>query len=377
MVERVIRFVSQNTGMIFSKNNPGRQRRWAEWLDSNFDLAALQEVWTDKVADRLVRNLDERPIVHSRNGKTMLRSSGLVTLSWQNDIATRRFEAFNRQANVDRLGRKGVALTELALGTRGAVLQLYNTHLQARSSVRDIDNVAVGRLVTLRQLFEMAKWVVATRRPEMPAVICGDFNLDGEMIEPIDIDLITGERRLPRDRGRRGLKARFWNSVANDQGPILEASLRQEVPRDYLRSRTFGPEVVSKTLYQIIVDVMRVLGFTDAWGEDSSNRCYTTKLGRRDADSENDFRIRIGVMAAEDPASSGLFAVDSPAIAPNAARLDYVFYAPGDGSGGCVMRPPELRRTFIPDPRDAALPVFRRRWLSDHVGLAANLRFAD
>jgi hypothetical protein len=322
---------------------------------------------------QLVDRLDPEPNVHDRNAGTNIASSGLATLVWRRSIAGKRWLRFNRQAGWDRWAKKGVILTEVALGPGQGALQIYNTHLNAARDRRRLD-YREERLVTVRQCFELAKFVVATRRPEAPAIVCGDLNLDGENDSRFSVAEILS------DGHRRGLPPRFWDGFDRRQGAIVQQSLTHAVPADYARSGRFGERVSTKTQYQLLVDLFRVLGFSDAWGENNRNKCYTTKLGPRDGEKRapgiRDFKIRMPILATPDPTDSR-FAQDSPLAAPAAKRLDYVFSAPGDGTGSTTMTVGSMRRTYIPKPgQDPGLRATELKWLSDHVGLCCRLVFS-
>ena len=340
------RFLTQNTAMIASNRRGGRPGEWSPYIEPNFDIACLQEVWTNRVTRRLFRGFATEPFLHQRNGGTMFRSAGLATLNWKTPIVRRRWKRFTRQVNLDRIAGKGVILTELDIGL-DAPLQIYNTHFNAarsfprrggsvrldgpgRTPVRDPVYVA-ERLVTARQLFELAKYIAATRRPESPAIVCGDLNLDGESPVIFPVGQILGTEPAIRDGARRGLRSRFWESITSPWDQRLRLALTNEVPTGFRAPADFGDAVEAKTQYQLIVDVMRVLGFSDGWGENNRNRCYTTKLGKRGKDTVNDTRIRLGVMASPDESSGFVFANDSRLVAPHAYRLDYLFTSKGEG----------------------------------------------
>ncbi len=367
-----LELLTQNTQMIATRkgDKPGQ---WAAYLAQGFDIACVQEAFTDRAVRRLADALSPKPAVHEKNGGTNVTSSGLATLVWQGSISGRRWLRFTRQAGWDRWACKGVLLTEVALGPGKGLLQVYNTHLNAARDRPRLD-YEEERLVTVRQCFELAKFVVATRRPEAPAIVCGDFNLDGENDTPFSV------ARILSDSARRGLPARFWDGFDRGQGPVVRKALTHAVPADHARSRRFGAAVETKTQLRLLVDLFRVLGFEDAWGEGRRKRCYTTKLGPRDGEKkppgERDFRLRMPIIATPDPRDRR-FALDSPLAAPAAKRLDYVFHAAGDGRGPAVMSIGRMRRTYVPEPgQDPGLPATDLQWMSDHVGLSCRLVFA-
>ena len=367
-----LEFLTQNTRMIAMRKGH-RPRHWAGYLGQGFDIACVQEAFTQRAVRLLVDELSPKPAVHEKNGGTIITSSGLATLAWQGSITGRRWLRFTRQAGWDRGAKKGVLLTEIDLGAGRGLLQVYNTHLNAARDRPRLD-YEEERLVTVRQCFELAKFVVATRRPEAAAIVCGDFNLDGENDTPFSIDKIL------RDGGRRGLPDRFWSGFDRGQGPVVRQGLTHAVPAGYARSGRFGAPVATKTQYRLLLDLFRVLGFQDAWGERNRRKCYTTKLGPREGEKAppglRDFRLRMPIMATPDPRDRR-FALDSPLAAPAAKRLDYVFVAPGDGRGAAVMSVGAVRRTYVPEPgQPAGLPATRLQWLSDHVGLACRLVFS-
>lgn len=367
-----LELLTQNTKMIATRKGD-KPRDWAGYIADNFDVACLQEAFTDRAVRRLVDCLDPKPTVHDKNAGTNIASSGLATLVWRRSISGRRWLRFTRQAGWDRWAKKGVILTEVDLGPGQGMLQIYNTHLNAARDRRRL-GYQEERLVTVRQCFELAKFVVATRKPEAAGIVCGDFNLDGENDTRFSIAEILS------DGHRRGLPSRFWDGFERGQGAIVQRSLTRTVPVDYARSGRFGDPASTKTQYQLLADLFRVLGFRDAWGEDNRNKCYTTKLGRRDGEKEapgiRDFKIRMPILATPDP-RDGRFAQDSPLVAPAAKRLDYVFYAPGDGTGPTAMSVGSMRRTYVPEPgQSPGLRATELDWLSDHVGLSCRLVFS-
>lgn len=375
MSDLQLKFLTQNTAMIGRKRRGKRPGEWANYIEKNFDLACLQEVWTNRTVRRLRRKFDDAPSMHDKNTATMIRSSGLTSLVWNEKIVRKSWHRYRRQAGWDRFARKGVILTEISLGIGSSTLQVYNTHLNAARANRDRTNYVEERLITVRQLFELGRFIAKTKKPESPAIVCGDLNLDGEAESLFPVDLILGYEGASRDRIRRGLKDKFWRNVANGQGEALKKSLTNEVPADYSTRRSFGLSVTEKTQYQIIRDMFIVLGFRDAWGENNINNCYTTKLGPRDNEHFSKWRLRQAVMANPDPKSENVFATDSIFVAPSAKRLDYLFFSSGNGCGGCTLNISDVRRTYIPRPDQEGIPAYNLKWMSDHVGLACQLNF--
>ena len=377
MPELQLSFLSQNTGLIGKKRRRRykRPREWADYIEQNFDLAYLQEVWTNRTVRRLRKEFKHSPSIHDKNAVAMFRSSGLATLVWDKTIVNKYWEKYIRQASADRLAKKGAILTEINLGIGSSTLQIYNTHMNAARPNRARTNYVEERLITVRQLFELGKFIIRTRKPGNPAIVCGDLNLDGEAENLFPIDLILGNKGVSRDRIRRGLKDDFWESVDNRQGEKLKKSLTHNVPGDYASRREFGLSVQEKTQYQLVRDMFIVLGFRDAWGENNPNNCYTTKLGSRDGENLSEWRLRQSIMATPDPLSDNVFALDSSSVAPAAKRLDYLFFSPGSAKNGCRLDIPEVRRTYIPRPDQEGVPSYDLKWMSDHAGLACKLNF--
>lgn len=367
-----IKLLTQNTKMI-SRNLGNRPRNWARYIDGNFDIACLQEAFTNSAVDGVVDRLSPRPQVHHRNNRYRITSSGLANLVFQGEITGQEWSRYARQAGWDRWAKKGAIMSVVHFGEGLGSLQVYNTHLNAARKKEDL-SYQENRLVTIRQCFELARFIVKTRREDLPAIVCGDFNLDGENDSGFAIaHIVLGGRR-------RGLSDVFWNRFENDAGEAVYRSLSREVPRDFATTGTFGPSVSTKTQYQILVDMFRVLGFEDAWGQENRNRCFTTKLGRRDDEDEypdrRDFMLRMPIIATPHP-SDFLAAQDSPMIAPGGKRLDYVFFAPGNGEGPTTMQVASTKRTYIPTPgQDRSLSATELSWMSDHVGLICRLVFS-
>lgn len=81
------------------------------------------------------------------------------------------FMRFSRARGWDRFARKGALHVRMANGDESAV-DVFTVHLQAGSGEKSI---AIRAL----QLDELARFIGERGSKERPAVICGDFNIDG------------------------------------------------------------------------------------------------------------------------------------------------------------------------------------------------------
>lgn len=158
---------------------------------TNYDVAALCEAFA---AREILTLRGAHPDFRTTSGATFgppsgsgrLVSSGLLTLSRLPTTRTsvHRFaESGSRVHDPDAYAAKGVMLAELEL-PNGKKLEVFNTHLIAGDDLvprqwmrRDTNQLEDIRLA---QLEEVMAFVTAHRRPENPALIVGDFNIEAD-----------------------------------------------------------------------------------------------------------------------------------------------------------------------------------------------------
>ena len=192
-------------------------------ISESYDVAALFEVMNTQTMNRILGGLGGAPAINFGGNLT-----SLLTISKSFQIIRgecRRFKHrgrefvikppvvpnFNISLDSDYYAEKGVLLTEIDTGLRRqqnpsdpVCLPIFSTHLMfggglgsAAETIANIvspwgDHIApsgpVERLaIELRQLDELVAFVVEKRTAEKnrsggkwsPAVICGDFNIDG------------------------------------------------------------------------------------------------------------------------------------------------------------------------------------------------------
>ncbi|MDG2520075.1 endonuclease/exonuclease/phosphatase family protein [Caulobacter segnis] len=122
------------------------------------------------------------------------RSSGLYILS-NYPIETRRSHAFRYCAGFDCLANKGVQLAGIRLPGAPTVIDVANTHMNARKASR------VPRLRAFRahnlQADELKRFVAVAHDPTAPLVVGGDFNIRkapdryNYMFEDYDFDVAS------------------------------------------------------------------------------------------------------------------------------------------------------------------------------------------
>jgi len=180
----------------------GRLHRIGEQLPLlGADVAALQEVWTQKARQQLAAAAHRAGYPHVWHNRASLRNSGLMLLS-RLPLHQPRFRRFTlgglpqRLHHGDYYGGKGFVGVELA--TPEHTLSLINTHLVAR--YRDREGPDEYRGHRAAQVVEIAAAV--NRCPE-PVVALGDFNIREEGPEYRVLLGLTGLRDAAVELDRR------------------------------------------------------------------------------------------------------------------------------------------------------------------------------
>jgi endonuclease/exonuclease/phosphatase family metal-dependent hydrolase len=176
-----------------------------------FGIAGLCELWNDDDRIALLREIPRRESstgvrTPSTSGSLpqveSLKGSGLVTLTRGPDssrphIVRDEHTTFTVQGepfrDTDFYSQKGVLLTEIDLGP--GHVDVYTTHLISGGGVPDgiraqfsgieavLSQVRGGSIKEIRgrQIHELTEFVADTHRPENPALVLGDFNVEANL----------------------------------------------------------------------------------------------------------------------------------------------------------------------------------------------------
>ncbi len=211
------------------------------------DVVLLQEIWSVKVRDRLIKDLaGEYPYYKHPptigTGAAVLQASGLVVFS-KYPLADFAFKEFTRGIGEDKLARKGIVGVRLT--KEGRSVAVFTTHLQAGGK-RD-PSVKTDQL---RECKEFIREFVGDHKNEI-AVLAGDFNIRSTDPEAYD------EIFKQLDRAHDSYQERL--------GPLTTTTRKEEQPKkriDYLL--TFGDVEAASTIVDPagprISDHLAVLG---------------------------------------------------------------------------------------------------------------------
>lgn len=177
-------------------SKPVREERATEIGEAlaryGYDLAFLCEVFEATDRERILRGLRgtgrepfwvEGP---GRAGRMTVKPSGLLSISLDRPLRAEwhRFATVGSHLrDADAWAAKGVLRTELDLGF-GAI-EIYSTHMFAGGGLLRLPGVTApldeGDRARIQdaQLAELVDFYLRTHRPECPAVLVGDFNIDG------------------------------------------------------------------------------------------------------------------------------------------------------------------------------------------------------
>jgi len=148
-----------------------RVSKIVEYIENAFknneiDVICLQEAFEIDLLDQLYKlaNHCSLNIIHPSLSRRYWigENSGLVTIS-RFPIGRDEFLEYDVFTGLCRFAKKGAHKMEICFDRR--IITLVNTHLQS-------DNIDVSK----KQLDVLIKWL------DKPAIICGDFNLDYEII---------------------------------------------------------------------------------------------------------------------------------------------------------------------------------------------------
>lgn len=140
------------------------------------DVLCLQEVFSrdaqvflDGLGSEGLASVFRDP--HKRSVRRMtVKGTGLgIGSRWSHQVTNVHY--FTRGVGWDQFARKGALHAQIACAG-GMCLDVITTHLQSGTSTRAVQ-------ARKRQLEELRGFVGRVTAPERPAVICGDFNVDG------------------------------------------------------------------------------------------------------------------------------------------------------------------------------------------------------
>ncbi len=305
-----------------------RAPKIGELIRDNFDIALLCEVFEDNVKDKILSAWPDgsRPDVVEDASWSTSSSSGLVTISQQDPLDGKVFYEYVFETGWDALADKGAMLTRIDLGFGSSKLELYNTHLNSGSA-----------LIRNFQVLELVSFIERTHDERNVAILAGDFNIHA-----------FSQRKYTKNP-----YAILPVGVNSGADHILER----------LASGDF-PDGMSE--YEILVELLNLIGFKDVWVQRNGTPGYTSnmdKIGvadqicRPDTDSLfcDDFNV---------PGSHDDFSTDD-----KSNRIDFIFISnPSDSHSFNLdfTRPRRVRR----ERRAGAPERDEIAFLSDHVGLA-------
>lgn len=137
------------------------------------DVLLLQEIWSTKARDRLIKDLAaeypyfKHPPTIGAGGST-IQASGLIVFS-KYPLSDFAFEEFTRGIGPDKAARKGIVGVRLTKD--GRKIALFDTHLQAGGK-RD----PTVKPDQLRQCNEFMRKFIGDDK-EVIAILAGDFNI--------------------------------------------------------------------------------------------------------------------------------------------------------------------------------------------------------
>ena len=168
---KYVRIMSYNVKALCAYYNAIRISKIVEYIENAFklnkiDVICLQEAFEIDLLDQLYKLATRCSlnIIHPSLSRRYWigENSGLVTIS-RFPIGDHKFLEYDVFTGLCSFAKKGAHNMEICLD--GHIVTLVNTHLQS-------DNTDVSK----KQLDMLIKWL------DKPAIICGDFNLDYEII---------------------------------------------------------------------------------------------------------------------------------------------------------------------------------------------------
>jgi exonuclease III len=139
---------------------------------SELDFIMLQEIWSEKVANRFIKKCEDKYPYHYYDGnkKYGIMGSGLLFLS-KHEILKSEFVKFNDYAGLDGMAYKGFAITKVNIYNQSIVI--VNLHTQSDTATRFYGNI---RMENIKQILEY----LSKNYEDYPTIIAGDFNIEAE-----------------------------------------------------------------------------------------------------------------------------------------------------------------------------------------------------
>jgi endonuclease/exonuclease/phosphatase family metal-dependent hydrolase len=325
-----------------------------EYLAPRWGLICLAEVWRTNVMEKVLAGWSEIPDHAHRITKYMIGdkprdirkknagSTGLLTVSSQIPISDWGYEIYDNESGRDKIAGKGVLRTQLS-PIPGRTFQLYSTHLQAGNTI-----------VALKQLMQLASYVLRTRSLTEPGLIVGDFNIDAFNEESFRTqNVIEGSR---------------------DAHPTVIRAVVETVENGSFTGLT----VSEKTGYRILADVMAAIGFYDLWSARNGTPGYTSGILNRWSSQ---------LVCPSDPIDSGLCDDEvlpyydlarrkSDVEEKMPKRIDFVFASEPRAADRLRLTFTRPRRPRHERPSDA--PGFEDiKFLSDHLGISTQIILSE
>lgn len=139
---------------------------------SDFDVVALQEMWSKKTGELL--SASQYPFVaKAENMHGVFGGNGLATLSRFPIVEVGVFE-FSKRRSIERSVRKGALFTRLQVGNE--FLDIVNVHAPSTTGFNPEARIAPIRRENLR---ELADYLARRKIPGIPQFVVGDLNTPG------------------------------------------------------------------------------------------------------------------------------------------------------------------------------------------------------
>ncbi len=324
-----------------------RANEIGRYVKDHYDLAALCEVWTNaekgallrqwptppQHSHRITRKIQwNRPREAFRSEKNRTGSSGLLTISQKLQIVGEKFGEYRHETGrAERKADKGVLLTTLDTGLGPSRLQLYNTHLQSGN-----------KIVALKQVIELAKFILETRGHQDVAILAGDFNLSANDTE------------------------RFNMNEISDVGFSIPNQIHQAIFYEVSDGQVTSVRRENKTAYELLQNILEVIGFRDLWAVRNGSTGYTSGANRP------------GIMekVCRPDIQNPNYCDDSAVTSTtDSSRIDYIFVSPAAKNQSFQLEFTRPRRLRL-ERTDDAPGKHEIAFLSDHIGLETTLLIA-
>ena len=320
-----------------------RARAIGRLVRDSYDIALLTEVFEDNVKDKILEawpDGDRRYVVEDARRSTR-KASGLVTISQQDLLRGKELHEYKFESGSDKRAEKGVMLTRMDIGLESSQLELYNTHLNAgKDSARRF------------QVLELISFIERTHDENNVAILAGDFNIGA-----FGDKVYTGNPYILL-RGGGG------------SGPDFD-SINPRFSRFILDRLESGDYPDGMSEYEVLIELLNLIGFDDIWVQRNGTPGYTKKL------DEPEIAAQICRPDPENPEyCNDLNVPDDPdSFRPEentSDRIDFIFMSrPQDSQQYSLdfTRPRRVRH----ERRAGAPKRDEIAFLSDHLGLAINL----